>query len=236
MGSKTIKEQQGRIFPIDEFILKKFKVAANKVSITYQRVGEPTKTPTIELTDKPHPDLIEKMDQLKLYMAERIDYLDGWNFCRDNIRGEFEKTKEVIKRFNEAKDRFKVTGFINVDKDEREGVQITGSLKCKHGGSTRLDVPYIYFGEDDGFEHADDVEQICEEVTQEVYNFLILNKKYQTDVQDQSEGFDNNGGTQMDLIKQSEMESSESGLDDNGERDFVPSDDQIKEIDVDEEE
>ncbi len=234
--AKTVEEQKGRIIAYKDFDLLKFKLTQKGSIISYRVKGISDHVKGETLTSEPHPDLTDKLDELKLYMATRIGYMGGWDFARDNIKDDHERLQKAIDGFNNAKENFKVTGVIYINKDEREAVQITGSLKCPDGGSSRLDVPYIYFGEDNSLDYADDVEQLVEEFKQEVYNYLILNKKHQSDVVDQAEGFDNEGGAQMDLITESQQADAPGGFDKNGERDFVPSDEQLKDIDVNEEE
>lgn len=227
MATKDKEAQKGRLIPFKDFELTKFKVGQNSTVVTFNVVGVSDRDKTETIHAKPHPDLTTKMDELKLYMAERIGYMAGWNFARDHIKGNLDATKQAKAGFDEAKDNFKVTGVIWVKKDERVGVQITGSLKCPDGGSSRLDVPLIYLEdeEDGGLFYSEDVEAICDELIKEVYNLTILNKKYQSDVETEAKKAD-----QPDLFLTPE-EQANGGFDENGERDFKPSKDQQEAID-----
>ena len=232
--AKTKEAQKGRLIPYEDFDLKDFTIGQNKVTVTYKVIGIQDRSFSVPVTTKPHPDMQEKLDQMKVYMATRMGCLTGWDFATDNIK-DLDLNKLALDGLNDAISRFKATGIIYIDKDERNAVQIRGSVKCPEGGSSRLDVPLIYFDEENSLSYADEVKQIAEECKKEVYNFLILNKKYQSDIEDQSEGFDNEGGAQMDLVTESEQADAPGGFDEKGERDFEPSQEQLDAISNEEE-
>lgn len=232
MEATKKEEQQGRIMPREDFKLLKFKVSKDGVTVTHHVNGVCPADITAIVDVKPHPDLQEKMDQLKVYMATRLGLLEGWDFARESLKKNPNYLQNAIAGHGVAKERCNVGGLTFLGTGETYGVSITGSIKTPTNGSVGLAVPKISFDKDDlGYE--DEVKEICDEITNEVYNYLILRKKEQTNIEDQAEGFDNNGGVDQktldmfdDTKKPSDWvpgsESHDGDFDENGEREFVP--------------
>lgn len=229
--SKTKEEQQGRIMPREEFKLLKFKVAKEGLTITHHVNGTTPADITAVVESTPHPDLQEKMDQLKLYMATRLGLLEGWDFSREHLKKNPNFLQKAIAGHQVAKERCNIGGLTFLGTGETYGVSITGSVKAPTNGSVGLAVPKITFGKDDlGYE--EEVKEICDEITDEVYKYLVLRKKAQTDIEDQSEGFDNKGGKQITILDEDQNQKPldmTNGFDEEGERDFVPSAEQLGE-------
>lgn len=214
---RSVQEQQGRLLPRNEFNLAKFKFTKDGIKVSHYIKGESSHI-DVEVEEKPHPDLIEKTKELQLYMATRLGLLEGWDFSREKVKSNQDDLKLAMQGHKDALERCNINGLTFLGEGETYGVTITGSIKTPKSGSVGLAVPKITFGKNDlGYE--EDVENICDEIKDEVYNFLILKKKEQTNIEDQAEGFDNNGG-QMTI---------DDGFDENGERDFVPGKNQIEE-------
>lgn len=189
-----IEEQKGRIMPREDFNLTKFKRTKEGLFIAHHVGGPNPADVTADVDVKPHPDLQAKMNELQLYMATRLGLLEGWDYSRDNLKGE--KLKKAMNGHKETLERCNVNGITYLGEGETRGVTITGSIKTPKSGSVGLAVPKITFGKDTlGYEG--EVEQICEEITDEVYNYLILRKKEQTDLGDQADGFDNQGNLEF---------------------------------------
>lgn len=221
---KPKEEQQGRIMPREEFNLQKFKVTKDGLTITHHVNGLNPADITANVEVKPHPDLKEKMDKLKVYMATRLGLLEGWDFSREHLKKNPNYLQNAIAGHKTAKDRCNVNGLTFLGSGETYGVSITGSISTPINGSVGLAVPKISFDKNDlGYE--DEVFEICKEITDEVYSYLILRKKEQTNVEDQSEGFDNNGGV-IDMFDE-KPKTDGDGFDEDGERDFVPDPDQL---------
>lgn len=223
METKT-DEQKGRIMPREDFNLLKFKVGKEGLTITHHLNGLNPSDITAVVNVKPHPDLQEKMDQLKVYMATRLGLLEGWDFSREHLKKNPNFLQKAIAGHAVAKDRCKIGGLTFLGSGETYGVSITGSIKTPTNGSVGLAVPKITFGKDElGYE--DEVKEICVEITDEVYNYLILRKKEKTNIEDQADGFDNDGGVDEGVV---ELFDDKGGFDENGERDFVPDPEQIE--------
>lgn len=241
MSKKTIEEQQGRILPYEDFNLLKFKRTKAGVDVTHHLGGQNPQEQIAKVEVGPHPDLQEKMNQLQLYASTRIGLLEGWDFSREHLKKNPNCLQKAIQGHKDALSRFKVNGITFVGEGETYGVCITGSVAPQKGGSFGLSVPKITFSKTElGYE--EDVEQICEEIKVEVYNYLILRKKEQTNIEDQAEGFDNEGefnhqfSIDDGLIEPEETEQKDKdGFDENGERDFVPSEEQLQDSKSEEE-
>jgi hypothetical protein len=223
------EEQKGRIMPREDFKLTKFKLNKDGVTITHHVNGVTSADITAIVEAEPHPDLISKMDQLKLFMASRLGLLSGWDFARDNLKKNPNALTRAIQGHKDIVKMMNVNGLTFVGSGETYGVMITGSIKVPIKGSTGLSVPKISFDGGNELGYEDDVEQICEEITDEIYNYLILRKKGQTNIEDQSEGFDNDGGLVADTIDmfKEEPKMDGDGFDEKGERDFVPNPEQL---------
>jgi len=211
--SKSKEEQKGRIMPREDFRLTKFKLTKDGVTITHHVNGITPADITAVCEAKPHPDFVEAVDKLKLYFATRLGLLEGWDFAREHLKKNPNYLQKAIEGHKRAIDRMNVGGFQFQGSGDTFGVSFTGSIGVPIKGSTGLTVPKITFS-DDALGYEDEVCELCEEITDEVYNYLILRKKAQTDVEDQAEGFDNDGGFEdpdqsvMDFSKPEDDEDS----------------------------
>jgi hypothetical protein len=206
------------------------------LTITHHVKGLNPADITANVEVKPHPDLKVAMDQLKVYMATRLGLLEGWDFSREHLKKNPNYLQLAIAGHKSAKERCNVSGLTFLGSGETYGVSITGSIATPTNGSVGLAVPKISFDKNDlGYE--DEVLEICKEITDEVYSYLILRKKEQTNIEDQSEGFDNDGGGGVDGVIDmfdDQPKKDGDGFDENGERPFVPDPDQISNDDPEE--
>lgn len=181
--AKTKEDQQKRVLEYQHFQMTKFKVADEIASVKfYEHGNEHTMTPKEHV----HPDLKEALEQLKLYMAQRLGLLEGWDFSREHVKKDSESLTLAIQGHKDTIARCNVNGFTFVGDGETAGVQLTGSVKLPHGGSVGLAVAKITFGKDVlGYE--DEVQEICEEIKKEVYAYLFQAKKLQLDIETEAE-------------------------------------------------
>lgn len=236
MGTKTKEEQQGRNMPREEFKLLKFKVAKEGLTITHHVNGTTPADITAVVNSNPHPDLKESMDKLQLYMATRLGLLSGWDFAREHLKKNPNYLQKAIQGHKDVVKMMNVNGLTFVGSGETYGVMITGSIGVPVKGSAGLSVPKIGFDANDlGYE--EEVNEICKEITDEVYKYLILRKKEQTNIEDQADGFNNDGGVDektLDMFEEKPAdwvpgdENNDGSFDENGERDFVPDPEQLK--------
>lgn len=203
----TKENQQGRILPREDFNLEKFKFTKDGVSVKHHLGGTDPQTQSNDCDWRPHPDLITKVDKLQLYMATRLGLLTGWDFAREHLKKNPNYLKKAMDGHKATVAICNVNGITLVGEGETAGVMITGSIKTPKNGSTGLAVPKIAFGKSDlGYET--DVQEICEEIADEVYNYLILKKKEQANIEDQAEGFDNAGGVQTSLLEEEKPQTT----------------------------
>jgi len=182
--------QRRRTIEYQEFDLIKFKITKDGVDVTHHESGDDPGGNTKTGESQPHPDLKKKMDELKLYMATRLGLLQGWDFSRENLKGDLELLKIALDGHKETLGRCNVNGLTFMGEGETYGVSITGSLAVPNGGSFGLAVPKITFGSDKlGYEQ--EVQEICEQIKSEVYQYRFQSKKLQLDVNTEIEKVEN---------------------------------------------
>lgn len=180
---KPKEEQQRRVLEYQHFDMVKFKIAEEKATVKYYDFkAEHTVSPP----EFVHPDMHEKLDQLKLIMADCAGLLEGWNFAREHLKKDPDALKLAMEGHKEAVARCKPNGFIFQGEGETRGVQITGSIMSPKKGSMGLSIPKVTFGKT-VFGIEDDLEQICEEIKSEVYQYLFQQKKAQLDIETEAD-------------------------------------------------
>jgi hypothetical protein len=181
------------------FSLIKLKLLNNGgVEITYReqnRVGGITNT--IDWTTKssitPHPDLNNKVDELKQFLAKCYD-LDSMVIL-SNSKGLKLKDSDAMKQikgliadvYNQNLQKIDVTGIslsgeVDEDKDKRS-VVITGTKLQHNGTKTALNSPRIKLANTQ-FNFEAEVQEIVEAIEEEVKEYLFENKKSQPELFD----------------------------------------------------
>ena len=202
----TKEEQQGRILPREDFHLLTFKLnKGSGVMITHNLGGIDPQKQSNDCPADPHPDLINVLNELQPYMAESLGLTEGWDAWRSNNKDGLDGAEKAKNGYDATVARMNVNGITYKGdvNSEKYGVSITGSFKTPHGGSVGCAVPKITF-QANKLGTEEDVKEICDRINDEVYNYLILKKKAQSNVEDQAEGFDNNGGVQTSIIDEEE--------------------------------
>lgn len=184
--------QRRRTIEFQHFDLMKFKITKEGVDVTHHESGDDPGGMTKTGESQPHPDLKKKMDELKLYMATRLGLLEGWDFAREHLKGDLDLLKIAIDARKEIIDRCNINGLTFLGEGETLGVSITGSLAVPKGGSIGMAVPKITFDSDKlGYEK--EVQQICEEIKSEVYQYRFQSKKAQLDIKTEIEKVEDPG-------------------------------------------
>lgn len=171
------------------FDLQKVKVSKDGLDIHFFEKGGTGDKHLVECTGQPHPDFTNALEKLKTYFAMRIGLLKGWDFAREELRGDSDKLKEAIAGYNAEVERCSVSGIVFVGSDQLSGIKITGSLKCEMG-AVGMATPNITFASDKlGYEN--DVDELCETIKSETYLYHFKNKRAQQDLLDQVEEAEN---------------------------------------------
>lgn len=198
MAKKDKAEQQGRIIPLSAFGLKKVKITKEGVDVTHHESG----TNAGEIIKKgevqPHPDLKAALDQLQLYMAQRLGLTQGWDFAREHLKKDHELLKLAMDQYTEALNRCNVNGIKLVGEGETYGVQITASLKTPGGGSTGLAVPKITLGTTPKLGYEPEVQVIVDLIKSEVYKYRFQGKKLQQELKFEEDN-KSGGGKQLEI-------------------------------------
>lgn len=180
---------------LEEFDLQKVKLNSKKgLNISFWQKGNNNELFTVESDTLPHPDITNKLDELKELFAVSMDSLDGWELARENCRKNDEALKEAIRGYKEEIDRYNVNGVVLVGKEQYLGIKITGS-RSTESGKVGLTSPTIRFTDENEDINAKATD-LFDDIQQEVWMYLFKNKKAQPDL--------------MDLISQEEQD--ESGL------------------------
>lgn len=192
-NSRTTEEQKGRIVEYKNFDLKSVKINSHKgLDLVYYNLLEPNQTEEPKSKNLPHPDLIEKLNQARLYYAEKLGLLEGWDFAREKCRKDSEALKLAKEGHQSVLDRITMKSMTISGEGETLGVTFSAYVKYpKKGGSGISSGKFSLHGEG---EHVDDLKQIVEEIKEEVYAYRFQNKKAQQDIESQAKEAEENGG------------------------------------------
>lgn len=210
---KTKEEQQGRIIPFEDFILHQVKLNKGQGAVIKYEIAGVDRVLTADCADKPHPDLVNALDELKPYYGDLLGITEGWSAFRTGASGNIELAEKAVTGYEKCIDGIKINGitYKGDPNSEKFGVSITGSFKTPSGNYLGNATPKVTFS-DDATGLEEDLEPLTEAIDKEVYEYLILKKKEQANIEDQAEGFDNDGGVQMDLVTEAEQATATSGL------------------------
>lgn len=174
-----------RSLEFQNFDLQKVKVTKEGINVDFYEKGNGNDKHTIECVGIAHPDLINAVASLDLYLALRLDILSGWDFARENTRDNLEVLAQAKKGYDDAIERCKTSGISYAGNGQLRAVKITGTLKCGNQ-SIGLASPNVTFSSEKlGYEK--DVESICDKINEEVYNYIFKNKRAQQDLVQQAE-------------------------------------------------
>lgn len=139
----------------------------------------------------PHPDLVERLHDLKQYLAMTYGMLDvrtvmtakglqaGAKTAFSKVAPQLEKmVQETLKRLEIT--GYAVSGSIDGDKDKR-AVVITGTFIHPNGSVTALNSPLIKFNQDE-FKFEGDVKVIIDDLEEEVEAYINGEKLLQPDI------------------------------------------------------
>lgn len=185
--AKTKESQIKRVLEYSGFNLQSFKTTGEGAKITHWVGGLEPKKLNEDCDYLPHPDLTEKLAELRLYFASRIGMLKGWDFAREHLRKDSKALEAAIEEHKANIDRCKISGItFSGDTEEDRKVKITGSYKTPDGGAIGMATPAILLS-NDVLGYEEDVKEICEEIKKEVYAYLFQHKKMQLDIESEAE-------------------------------------------------
>lgn len=167
------------------FDLQKVKLSDDGLDIHYFEKGGTKDKYNVECEGLPHPDLTNALDALKPFVAKLLLLTPGWDFARDNVKGDDDLVKEARDSGEAQNERFKVSGIVFVGSDKLAGIKVTGSLKVANGSIGMATTNITFSSEKLGYEQT--VQELCEKVRAETYSYLFKNKKAHQDLLDQAE-------------------------------------------------
>lgn len=160
----------------NQFELKKLKIEKDKLLVDFveARQGDKGLVKVVHSVDAPfvaHPDLINTLDKMTLYVAQQYGYHKLTNEHND------EEYKDMLNRIS-------VYGLSVSGSEQLKGAVINGKIKLEDEGTRALPTGRIVFSSEKlGYEQ--EVKQLVELVEQEVYACLFQNKRAQLDLFDQ---------------------------------------------------
>lgn len=155
----------------ENFDLQKVKIVNNKVDIQYFNLENPNRLEHPEGKDLPHEKLLTALSNFNEIFAKQSGHLDGWDFARDNIKGDLDATKIARDTYYECVNNHNVTGVSYIG-DNSKGIQISGSFKPLKGGSYGYASPKLYF-ESDSISYGDEALELSEKLKERVYAYLF---------------------------------------------------------------
>ncbi len=181
----------------ENFTLKNVKKMKNgglqgKISYTKQEGGVThTEEWDFKNTDNPHPDLVERLDQLKAHLANfydidsmvilsnskglKIKDEDAFKQLKKFIDGSYQETLKKIDINGVA-----ISGEKDDDKDNRS-VVIMGAKLMENGSKAALNSPSVKLSQDT-FQNEADIQEIVNELCEEVEAYLYEGKRAQLEM------------------------------------------------------
>jgi len=162
----------------DNFTLKKAKVSTQKVEIEFEERFVADDNPhirkhIIKSDIMPHPDLTNKINDLKGYLAKAYHYEKLYNAGRKLKKTEDENfTNEYLDILNQIE----VMGISIGGNDNLRGVVISGKMESNNGAKVAMNTPRIVF-ESEKLGYESEVEEKIIDISEEIYAYLFENKK-----------------------------------------------------------
>lgn len=178
--AKPKEEQQKRVLSYENFDLIKFKIEKKGVNVTHHETGSNAGVVSKDGETTPHPDLKEKLNLLKPFMARRLGLLRGVDKGLELTKGNLDNQKIFLDLEKEIVNACNINGLTFVGSGEKRGVIMTGNVLLEHYGSIGMAVSAIRV-EDDILGYEEELADICEEIKAEVYKYRFGNKKAQLD-------------------------------------------------------
>jgi len=181
----------------ENFTLKNVKKMKNgglqgKISYTKQEGGVThTEEWDFKNTENPHPDLVERLDQLKAHLAKFYDLdsmviLSGSKGLTIKDEDAFKQLKKFIDgAYQETLKKIEINGVAlsgekTEDKDNRS-VVIMGAKLMENGSKAALNSPSVKLNQDI-FTNEADIQDIVNELQKEVEAYLYEGKKAQLEM------------------------------------------------------
>lgn len=153
-----------------------------------------TKNWVLKNTENPHPDLVDKINELKIYLAKcyNLDLLVNLTKNKGLTHKEEEGFKAVEKIMNKvffeqlkkiSISGVSINGEIDNDKDKRS-VVIMATQLMENGSKTALNSPRIKLANDQ-FKFEADVQDIVNDLQEEASAYLFDGKKAQLSMFDE---------------------------------------------------
>lgn len=169
---KVVKQIKKSNVEYENFELISVKIIDKKdVDIRYINLENPNRTEHPEGKDLPTEKFKESLMALNEVFAKHSGHLDGWNFARDNIKGNLDATKIARDSYQREVENHNVSG-VKFLIGGNKGVQISGYRKIESGGGYGYSSPKIFF-DGDNVDNPEELIALVEEVKVRTYNYLF---------------------------------------------------------------
>ena len=173
----TAKElQRKRKIAFEDFEMKKIKLKEYGADVMWVEKNSSGGRHIDEVKDKPHPDLVESLDNLIPYFADRIGLNQGLNGVYKLIdKKDLNLIQAVLDEKVVQVERCSVNGVSYSGEDQLKRIIITGSIKVPGYGSFSIGCPGINLNSEIlGYE--EEIIELCDVVIKEAYNYLFTGK------------------------------------------------------------
>ena len=173
----------------ESFELKKAVVSAEDVKVDYTEKKTADGTTAyfehfVHAPVAPHPDLLNKMDEFKPYLAKAFCINLGFDLAKKHLKGK--ELKEIKQLEVDVMNNIEVTGVSISGSEQLKGAVISGKIKSWNGGKCAINTQRVNFESDKlGFEET--IRDLVSDVETEIFEYLFKNKRAQLDL------FDGNG-------------------------------------------
>ena len=170
----------------ESFDLEKFKIEKDELNVQFTELRQGDEgTVKIPVSMRPpytpHPDLLNVLSKLKVYVAKQYDYHKPLEL---SVTG---KSKERLEEaFDELLKKITVTGFTVTGSDQLKSAIITAKIKTDSGTRALPTGRIVYSSDKLGYEQ--EVQQFVELATDEVYDCLFDGKRAQLDLFREDDG------------------------------------------------
>ena len=172
----------------ENFSLEKAKIDKGGLEASYQLteiVGDEACTTTYQVSNTrlPHPDLTELFKQLRGIVARVF----GVTAIVEHLESEKYPAMSGVEQFLQTIiEQYEVRGISWSGSGNKTGVVITSVFKTPLGLKTCVNTPRLVLGQS-CFGLEDDLERICDEIKEQVYQYLFEGKQAQLSLFGQEE-------------------------------------------------
>jgi hypothetical protein len=158
----------------ETFNLVSFKLTDKGADVVHKEEnGDLTGNDTINAKEKPHQDLIDALDELKIYYADKIGLLKGWDFAHKNCKAAAKDNCDAGRQ--KVLDDITMKGISFDGEGDLAGVNLKGYVQFPVKGGSGIPSGKISFNENVlGYEG--EVKELALALKDEIYQYRFKGK------------------------------------------------------------